>query len=223
MVSIGFYALTIIMVSSIGLLIYQSTKSKKALLIFVSLMAVWFTYVYLISKFGILNNLAMPPKVPVLVVLPIMAILIGVVFSNRFKPVLTNSSLYKPVFFQSFRILVELLIFGAYLKGVFPKQATFEGYNFDILVGISAVIIGFLLWKTKLRKKALLAWNISGFAILFITVFSFVYSFYFTDFIEDVNHFPFVEMPNILLASFLMPMAVFLHLFSIRQCMLQKN
>ena len=93
-------------------------------------------------------------------------VLIGILLLSgikSFQPLLQKTGLHLPVFLQSFRIIVELLIYGAFLEGVFPQRATFEGLNFDILVGISAPVIGWLILKKRIGfKKGLLIWNINS-------------------------------------------------------------
>jgi len=53
-----------------------------------------------------------------------------------------------------------------------PKEATFEGLNFDIIMGISALPIGLLIYKTGRKYKTLLRiWNIAGILmVLFVAL-----------------------------------------------------
>ena len=102
-------------------------------------------YLFILSATGVLDNFGLPPRLVLLIVMPAVA---GIVFfSGRksFRVILQRTSLHLPVYLQSFRIMVELLIYGAFLQGVFPERATFKGLNYDILVGISSLIMGVLV------------------------------------------------------------------------------
>jgi hypothetical protein len=68
------------------------------------------------------------------------------------------------------RVPVELVLYALYLQKKIPVLMTFTGWNFDILIGISAFILLLLmLWKGRLNRRLFLAWNITGlFFLLFI-------------------------------------------------------
>ena len=130
---------------------------------------------------------------------------------------LHKTPLYYPIFLQSFRIGVELLIYFTFLEGVFPKRVTFEGLNFDIVVGLSAIGIGWAVYKGKIGRKGVLVWNIVSLCVLALTVFSFNWSYYFNRNELSEAAMKFIEFPYLLLAACLLPIAIFLHVFSIRQ------
>ncbi|MGO4921248.1 hypothetical protein [Maribacter spongiicola] len=68
------------------------------------------------------------------------------------------------------RIPVELCLYQLFLKGQIPEIMTFTGWNFDILIGLSAVVI--LIYqsvkKKNLAKSYFLFWNLIG--LLFLSV-----------------------------------------------------
>lgn len=59
--------------------------------------------------------------------------------------------------YQAYRILVELLIHQAVTEGVSPEQMTWTGLNFDMLAGITALLL--FPFADRLPKWALLLWN----------------------------------------------------------------
>jgi hypothetical protein len=131
--------------------------------------------------------------------------------------VLKNTPKHVPIFIQSFRIIVELLIYGAFLEGFFPLRVTFEGLNYDILMGIIALPMGFLVLKGIAKRNAMLAFNIIGLMVLGLTGYAFVTSFYFSDFVSASGEIALVQAPFILLPGVLLPFAVFYHIVSIKQ------
>lgn len=223
MIQAGFYILTLIMIVLISLLVRKSQNPGKTILIYTSIVVIWIVYITLMSRSGILVDMGLPPKVPLLVVLPILVTIIVVITRKSFTSVLNNNSLHLPIYFQSFRIFVELLIFFAAQKNIFPKLATVEGLNFDIVTGLSAIAFGLFIQKNPKQLNLLLGWNIMGLLILALTIFSFVYSYYFGDFLKLNPAFEFVQLPYLFLPAVLMPCAVFLHLFSIGQILLKKK
>lgn len=70
------------------------------------------------------------------------------------------------------RIPVELTLHELYLRGKIPVIMTYVGWNFDIVVGFSAVLVlVYLLWKRSSANVALLrVWNYFGLIMLSIIV-----------------------------------------------------
>jgi hypothetical protein len=56
---------------------------------------------------------------------------------------------------QSFRILAELLIVAAHHAGIAPAQMSIEGYNYDIVTGVAAMLLYFVMRR---RPSRLLGW-----------------------------------------------------------------
>ena len=216
-VQFGFYALSAIAFLMCIALLRYALDSRRLITTYLLGGLVWLMYVIVISYAGILEDFSLPPRIPLLIVIP--AILAGIVFTGRpsFRSALNRAPLYLPVFLTSFRVLVELLIYGAYRLDVFPQRVTFEGLNFDVLVGLSALPVGYLIFKRKLSRTGLLVWNIASLLVLSLTVYAFISTYYSSDYIATTGNIAFVRLPYLLLAAVLLPVAVFLHVFSIRQ------
>ncbi len=73
--------------------------------------------------------------------------------------------------FQAFRIPVELMLHQLSEEGVIGVQMTYEGLNFDIVTGISAVVVAALLAVERCPTWLLWVWNVLGLALL-ITIVS---------------------------------------------------
>lgn len=67
---------------------------------------------------------------------------------------------------QAFRLPLELTMHQAALEGVMPVQMSYSGYNFDILTGASALLLGILLACGRAGRRAVRVWNIAGFCLL---------------------------------------------------------
>lgn len=161
---------------------------------------------------------AMPPRLILAIAIPILGIIY--LYNNRsFLSILKNIPLHWLIYFQSFRLVLELFLHGLYGAQIIPIQMTFEGLNFDILMGASALLMGFLVQKNKIGKPWVLAWNAAG--IIFVTTIVVISSLSTPSpirlfFNEPSNTFigssPFVWLPG-----FLVPMAYLIHFLSIKK------
>jgi hypothetical protein len=223
MIQSGFYAWAIVALAMVFYLLNYTGQGKKWLAPYAILVTVWIAYVAGISYSGILADFSLPPRVPLLIVVPAVMACFIFTGARRFKEVLRQTPLHMPIYFQSFRIVVEFLIFGAFLEGVFPERATFLGLNFDVLAGISAPVTAYLYQRKIINVKGLLGWNFLSMVILIVTVYSFISTYYFTDYVARGGNSDFTKMPYLLLASVLLPVAVFLHIFSLRQIVILRD
>lgn len=178
----------------------------------------WLIYVSVLSLAGVLATDALPPRMPLLLILPAFGFITWFFLSGRFTAIIAAVPMAWLVYAQSFRIVVELLLLGLCLKGILPQAATFEGYNYDIAAGITALPMGYLACTRRLLPAVvLIIWNILGLCTLVIIVFIIISHIYLPALwpgsqlsMAQVGVFPYT-----LLAGFLMPLAVFLHVFSL--------
>ena len=111
---------------------------------------------------------------------------------------------------QAFRLPLELTMHRASSEGVMPVQMSFSGYNFDILTGASALLLGILLARGKAGTTAVRIWNAVGFLLLLNIVTIAVASLpMFHAFGEDqvnvwVTYPPFVWLPGVLVPAALL-------------------
>ena len=203
------------------------TTVNRRFVILLGLFAVWTSYLYFIGESGYLWHFGMPPRFLLLIFLPLIIILTIIFIRNRKKAIFNAIPKEKVIYFQSFRILVELLILSTYLEGVFPIETTFEGYNFEIVVAILAPIVAYLVYtKKRLSENVALAFNFLGLATLGIIIFIVITALYVPDFWgaqepkikEDFSHIPYLFLPG-----FIAPAAIFAHIFSILQIQKSKR
>jgi hypothetical protein len=67
---------------------------------------------------------------------------------------------------QGFRLPLELLMHRAYEEGLMPVQMSYSGLNFDIVTGITALIVGPLLATGRAGVRTARAWNVMGTLLL---------------------------------------------------------
>ncbi|HEY2517614.1 MAG TPA: hypothetical protein VGI39_42385 [Polyangiaceae bacterium] len=84
-------------------------------------------------------------------------------FARRLARALPMAAL---VGFQLFRLPVELVLNALHHQGRVPIQMTFEGWNFDILTGLSAPLVAALAHQRRLPRAVLALWNFGAFLLL---------------------------------------------------------
>ena len=143
------------------------------------------------------------------------------VYKNRNSDWIVNISPSKLFFFQSFRILVELIFVASVVAGLLHKEASIEGYNFDMAYAFTVLIVGFIAFKGNSNNlKLVRAWNYVGLLVLASVIFVFMSTIYKPELYGGSA--PLIPMealtyPYVLVAGFLMPLAVFVHVLSIAQ------
>ena len=219
MTAIGFYLLTTVMLFSAYLIKLKpyEIKTNRIRAIYVLSIAAWIVYIFLLSGSGVLESFSLPPRVPLLIVIPAIASIVFVTSRAWFRQSMQVTPVYTLIYIQAFRVVVELLIYSGYRNNIYPQRTTFEGLNFDIVVGCSALLVGYLVQRNWIGKPAILIWNVLSLTILCLTVYSFISTYYFTDYVSVTNSVEFVRMPYVLLPAVLLPYAVFFHVASIRQ------
>ncbi len=160
-----------------------------------------------------------PPRFLFLVLPPIVMII--VLFSTaKGRAFIDGLDIKKLTLFHIIRIPVEIVLLLLFTWKAVPKIMTFEGSNFDILSGISAPIVWYMVFvKQQLGKTFLLVWNFICLALLVNIVYHAILSVP-----TPFQHYGF-EQPNIailyfpfiLLPACLVPMVLFAHLVSIRR------
>jgi hypothetical protein len=224
MAKTGFYILSLLAILMLVLLVKNKQKDPgKSITRYFAVMGIWIAYIIVLSISGVLNDFGLPPRVPLLIIIPSIIFSLYITGRTSFRDILQLTPIHYPILMQSFRIFVEMLIFTAWSEGYFPKRVTFEGLNYDILVGATAPVMGWLLMKNILGLNAALIWNIAAMMILSLTGYAFISAYFFSEFAEAIDKTHFIKFPFILLPSVLLSIAIFLHIFSIRQILMKKK
>lgn len=203
---------------------YLNEKKNRIFLLVPTAVVIWLILTALFAFFGFFNDFsALPPRV-FLIVAPMFIFIAVIVFSGAIDIFLLSVRPTWLINMQSFRILVEVILWLLYIYHIAPVQMTFEGRNYDVLVGLSAPLIAYLGFRKGSSNYMVgLIWNLCGLALLFNIVVISVLSSpgklrYFMN--EPANTFV-TYYPYIWLPGFLVPLALFLHLASIRQLILK--
>jgi hypothetical protein len=224
-ISLGIF-LIVIVLRSVKQLAIAKNEYKKLPAKVAVFFAVWLIYLSVISYSEILADFSLPPRLPLLVVLPILSVFILSLFKKATSDFVAITSVGWLIYLQGFRIIVELIIWGGYNNGMLPLITTFEGYNYDVVIGLTAVPIAYYSKRAKFSGKILVIWNIVGLLILANTVRLFISAAYFPEAIglsSGEIGTEFIKLPYLLIAGLFMPLAVYIHALSIKQLLMRAS
>jgi hypothetical protein len=159
-----------------------------------------------------------PPRF-VLAVVPTFIAIIYFLTNKKSKNTLDKLSLKDLTIIHVCRIPVEIGLLWLYQRQQIPQIMTFEGRNFDIISGLTALPMAWYAFQNDtIKRTPLLIWNIVCLALVCIIVFIAILSvptpiqqFGFEQPNVGVLKFPFGWLP-----SFIVPVVVFSHVVSIR-------
>lgn len=194
-------------------------RSRK-FVVLVGILFGWISYLNVLSVTDVLKDTSMPPKFPLLVFLPLTVGFIVFYRRSLRSKVLKEIPRTWPVYFQSFRIGVELMLLYTFYAGIIPQGATFEGLNFDVVMGVSALFVGAFVVQRNGSKLLQCMWNILGILMVAFVGFIIATSMYFPEMWGSevpLVSMQFIEMPYLLLAGVLAPLAIFMHVISLVQ------
>jgi hypothetical protein len=179
----------------------------------------WLAVVALLSVSGVLADFeARPPRL-MLVVVGAFGLFFTATRTRTFARLIAATPFSWPVALQSMRVPIELGLWGLFQAGRLPIHLTFEGRNFDVLVGASAPVVAIALSRGWLGWRGAVVWNVLSLGLLANIVGMAITS------VPGPLHLPWPGVPNTVVAEFpfawlpgfLVPMALFLHVTSLRQ------
>ena len=180
----------------------------------------WVALLGYLSLAGYFANFrSLPPRILPAVLLPLVAGLV-LLLSAGARDLLARTPPQWPIYAQSFRVVMELILWLLYLQHRAPAIMTFEGRNVDILVGLTAIPVGYLCFVRRTwSPRVALWWNVAGILILLNVV---VHAQLSTPsplrvFVTDPPVTFIAYWPYILLPGFLVPLAWLLHAASLIQ------
>lgn len=232
MLEIGYIALTTLMTLLVFYIgsytinkTYADNKDRKKYKTWMVIGLLSFLiYETIMGKSGILEDLSFPPKFVLFLILPCFVFTGIFLYKKKDKEWIVNIPSHWLLYFQSFRIIVETLFVYSVAVNILPKEVTIEGYNFDMVLAISAIIMGWVFVKYKASKLAII-WNYLGLAVLGSVIFVFMTSIFKPELYGST--IPLLtskatEVPYLFVAGYLMPLAVFMHVLSILNLKKQK-
>ncbi|WP_428224894.1 hypothetical protein [Flavobacterium sp.] len=158
LLSLSFVLITIITLYTFYLGI---GKNKKVLIVFL----LWQSIIGILNYFQIFKN---NPKIfPLFILLTIL-----IIFRLTNKIALATINLKILTLIHFIRVSVEFILYGLFIQKKIPRIMTFEGWNYDVFIGISSLFVFLYILKRKDRiaKNVLRIWNYIGIGFLLFIV-----------------------------------------------------
>jgi hypothetical protein len=185
----------------------------------------WLALTLTLAEHGFFEDFsAMPPHMLLAIGPPLLGLL-ALVFSRPAQPLLAALPRAWPVGAQTFRIVVEIVLWRLAVAGVAPEIMTFTGRNVDILVGLTAPVVAYCCFVRRTWPARVAGWwNVAGILILLNVVVHAQLSAPtpFRVFETDPPTTFIADVPYIWLPAFLVPLAWLLHAVSLRQLRLAR-
>lgn len=168
----GFVALTVALGGLFIAAVYWSSlrtglarpgAMRRAALAAVAAVA-WIALTGMAAARGLLHFDA-PPTMLIAILLSI-ALAIGLALSPLGRRIALGLPVVALVSYQGFRVVVEVLMHRAYTEGLMPVQMSYSGRNFDIITGVSALVLGAWLATGRSSRRLLVTWNTLGVLLL---------------------------------------------------------
>lgn len=169
-----------------------------------------------------LQTQTLPPRFT-LVILPSVIIIVGLFTFKKGKEFLDSLDLRFLLMIHFLRIPVEWCLYDLYQQAMIPEIMTFEGRNFDIFIGLSALVVYLVTYIFKRYNRIfLIVWNVIGIVFLInilmhgiLSVESPLQQFGFDQPNRAVLEYPFVLLPAIIV-----PLVMLSHLATLRKLIL---
>jgi hypothetical protein len=127
--------------------------------------AAWLAATLVLAASGRLSFTSRPPTAGLLIVVSVvLAFAVGT--SRLGWRLATGVPLAALVGAQAFRFPLELMLHRAYREGLMPVQMSYSGFNFDILTGLSAIVVAVYFARRPGAVVAVRVWNAAGIVLL---------------------------------------------------------
>ncbi|MBU2997954.1 hypothetical protein KO500_16045 [Cellulophaga baltica] len=195
------------------ILFYLGTRRDKRILI---LSVLWLIIIGIASYNEYFTDTLIRPPRFLLILLG--AVVLSIIFYKIVRKIQLNLKFLCAV--HILRLPIELVLYQLFIEKKIPVLMTFKGWNFDIIMGISAIIILLYLsfQKNRLPKYFILTWNILGLMLLlFIVTIAILSSplplqkLAFNQPNIAVLYFPYVYLP-----AYIVPLVLLSHILTLR-------
>ncbi|MDZ4676828.1 MAG: hypothetical protein SGI74_04890 [Oligoflexia bacterium] len=199
---------------------FYSTSPKKVAAIVALGIALWLALTGVIAHLGLLSDFtAMPPRF-MFVFLPALLVTLYFSFSDDVGRLVNEIPGRALIAIQSFRVIVEGILWLLFMNNALPEIMTFTGRNFDVVIALTAPTIAIFAFKGfEVNKRVVIIWNALGLLALANVITHGILSAPtpLRIFMSDPPNTMIVYYPFVWLPAFVVPCAIFFHLVSIRK------
>jgi hypothetical protein len=120
----------------------------------------------LLAARGVLADFSRVPPPFALLMLALFAATVGLAFSPLGTRLVERAPVHTLIGYQVFRVPLEFWLHSMHERGFMPEQMTWSGLNFDVVTGVTALVVASMAWRGGAGRRMIAAWNWLGFALL---------------------------------------------------------
>jgi hypothetical protein len=190
----------------------------------VGALCLWMIYAVSLAYNDLLISPDYPPRA-LLLLLPMAAFWIWLIRARAPLVLIERMPLREMVGLQAFRIPVELFLLQLHREALLPEAMTFHGRNFDILTGISALVLWIIWNRVPNVAAAAKAWNIAGMVLLAVVAGTGILSAPGPQHLlnRDQPNVAVLSFPYVLVAALFVLSAFSLHVLALRKIALDSR
>jgi hypothetical protein len=171
----GFILLTLLLAAGVVLNVYLAGRGllepHRRTLAFTGValvgIALWMALTWAVASTGVLADFSRRPPPILLMMLAVVTVSVVIAFTRFGHRFVDGLPLWILVVGQAFRLPLEWLMHRAATEGVMPPQMSYSGWNFDVVTGITALPVAFLLARGfRHARAATVVWNVMGSVLL---------------------------------------------------------
>jgi hypothetical protein len=170
----GFIVLPVLVAVAMSAIVWQAIgaagyprRHTNRLQIGLALGAVaWLALSLWVSAAGVLRQFEWTPPPMLLLMAAVFGLAGWIAFSWVGDLVVRHTSWVALVGLQGFRLPLEMLMHRAYVEGIMPGQMSYSGRNFDIITGLTAIVLAIALARYRVPRWIIRAWNVLGTVLL---------------------------------------------------------
>ncbi len=211
------FLVLVFVMASVVIGLFSRYLKGQARVVAVSVFVAWILYVGVMGYAGIIASKRLPG--PALLLVPVLLFLVTFLMRNTGVRTFAHKVPAELLLgLQVFRIFVELGFHELYRLHLVPRMLTFEGANFDIVVGLTAPLVAWLYVSGRINTTVVRAWSFAGIAILTNIMVRAVLT------VPGPLNVIRTEVPNVAfgifpfsyIPGFLAPLALYLHVLLLR-------
>jgi hypothetical protein len=139
---------------------------RRALVVTLVVSAIWMAGTWAAAASGVLRRWDATPPPLTFVIGAMVGLSFAIALTGYGRRLAHGLPLWTLIAVQGFRLPLELAMHAQYERGVMPGQMSYSGLNFDIVTGITAIVVAWLVATGRSGRRLVLAWNILGILLL---------------------------------------------------------
>ena len=166
LVTLGIPSLALLVLAALACLVWHATRDGRQTRRFLLGAALWLAFSSGLALSGFLAREDLLPLPLLTILIPTLGLPLALGLSRTGQALAQRTPLALLVGFHAFRLPLELVMHQAANERVMPPQMTYTGANFDIVTGVSALLLAVWLARGAAPGWVVMAFNLLGSVLL---------------------------------------------------------